>query len=103
MAFAGMLATVVAADAAFAVTLEQLRNDLKMRDLDKPKVRAGSLPGHPDKMLVPKSKSTDVRKPPPAPAVIINHLPSDYSDLKPRPGGHHYSAPVCHDGTCESE
>jgi hypothetical protein len=70
-AFAGMLATVVAADTASAETLQHLRNDLKMRELDKPKVRAGSVPGHPDEMI-----STTPKKPPPPPTTRFVREPN---------------------------
>jgi hypothetical protein len=101
-AFAGMLATFVAANTASAATIEQLQNYIKMRDLDKPKVRAGSLPGHPDKMISAKPK-----KPPPAPTVRIVREPNPdepgYVAPVSRGKVHRYQDTVCHDGTCVSE
>jgi hypothetical protein len=82
-AFAGMLATIVAADTASAETLQHLRNDLKMREFNKPKVRAGSLPGHPNKMI-----STTPKRPPPAPTTRIVR--------EPNPDEPGYVAPVRH-------
>jgi hypothetical protein len=60
VAFAGMLAIVVAADTASAETLEHLRTQLS-----KSKVPAGSIPGHPDQNIAKKLPPTPV--PPPAP------------------------------------
>jgi hypothetical protein len=82
-ALAGTLVVVVATDTASAETLKQLETQL-----NKPKkVRAGSLPGHPDK---------DIRRPtlkihgfmpdrkPPPPDTTVTKLPSDHSDqLRP--------------------
>jgi hypothetical protein len=59
VAFAGMLAIVVAADTASAETLEHLRNQL-----GNSKVPAGSIPGHPDQNIAKKPPPT--RVPPPA-------------------------------------
>jgi hypothetical protein len=82
-ALAGTLVVVVAADTASAETLKHLQTQL-----NKPnKVRAGSLPGHPDK---------DIRRPtlkihgfmpdrkPPPPVTTFTKLPSDHSDQLPR-------------------
>jgi hypothetical protein len=48
VALAGTLVVVVAADTASAVTLKNLRTQLNK---PQPKVRAGSLPGHPNKNI----------------------------------------------------
>jgi hypothetical protein len=83
VALAGTLVVVVAADTTSAETLKHLQTQL-----NKPKkVRAGSLPGHPDKDIRrPTLKIHGLmpeRKPPP-PVTTINKLPSDHSDQLPR-------------------
>ena len=83
-ALAATLVVVVAADTASAETLKHLQTQL-----DKPKVRAGSLPGHPDKDIQrPKLKIhlkpvEPDRKPPPPNTTFIE-LPADHSDKLPR-------------------
>ena len=79
---AGTLVVVVAVDTASAETLKHLQTQL-----DKPKVRAGSLPGDPDKdirrpTLKVHGFMPDRKPPPPHPAFI--ELPSDLSDQLPR-------------------
>jgi hypothetical protein len=58
VAFAGMLAIVVAADTASAETLEHLRTQL-----GNSKVPAGSIPGHPDQNIAKKPPPTAVPRP----------------------------------------
>jgi hypothetical protein len=60
-----MLAMVVFADRAFAESLKHLQTEIQIRNANKPKVRAGSLPGHPDKQISRKTKV-----PPPVPELM---------------------------------
>jgi hypothetical protein len=100
-ALAGTLVVVTTADTAPAETLGHLRTQLV-----KPKVRAGSLPGHPDKDIrrptVKIHGYMGNRKPPP-PTGVLHHDASDGSDRRPRSGTHQFSAPVCKGDTCVSE
>jgi hypothetical protein len=100
-ALAGTLVVIVTADTVPAETLGHLRTQLV-----KPKVRTGSLPGHPDK---------DIRRPTvkihgymtsrtrPAPTGVLHRDASDGSDRRPRSEIHQFSAPVCKGDTCVSE
>jgi hypothetical protein len=98
-ALAGTLVVVVAADAS-AETLEHLRIQLIK---PQPKVRAGSLPGHPDKDIARPTVKTKVPPPAPDPRPSGLELPADRSNLEPRTGTHTFHAPVCNGDTCESE
>jgi hypothetical protein len=98
VAFASMLAIVLAADTASAETLEHLRTGLA-----KPKVAAGSIPGHPNQRI-----STVPKKPPALPPVLTFHEEPNpdqpgYVARVPRGTVHQYHGPSCHDDVCESE
>lgn len=79
-ALVGTLVVVVAADTASAETLKHLQTQLNT------KVRAGSLPGHPDKDIRrPTLKVHGIMKnQPPPPNSVLIQLPSGHSDQLPR-------------------
>lgn len=80
------MASVLAAacsNSAYAVTLKQLQNQL-----DRSKVAAGSVPGHPDQMITTRQQNRAIRhnmhvflqsqiKRPPPPDLTIHKVPAD--------------------------
>jgi hypothetical protein len=99
-ALAGMLAMVVAADTAFAESLRHIKTEIEIKK--HPKVRADSVPGHPDKIIF-----RTPQKPPPASTTGIKREPNPdepgYVEPVSRGTKHRYGDTVCHDGTCVSE
>jgi hypothetical protein len=93
-ALAGTLVVIVAADTASAETLKHLQTQLNKQQ----KVRAGSLPGHPDQdirrpTLKVRGFMRDRKPPPPNPTVT--KLPSDHSDQLPRCSEHPGTRAAC--------